>query len=260
MPPTIVQRAIVRIVPREARQVETEYRTCQQGPLTARQARLRRKPRAEPAKSWVEFELDDGPWTVTCGFVAHGDELVLADLRVFPTRDTPAERGLNPNERNSDDGRDWGDWSWDPDLVPTGGLTMRTVRALRVGDAVRAALTNVPEPGSYLENAGFIAARRLTSKRAHGEDRRRRPPELLARVALVYEKAVAAGKHPGDSIYQELSGARQSDDGAEVSWSFERSTVPSLVRAARAAGYLTPAIKGRAYGKATDAARDLLKR
>jgi hypothetical protein len=207
----------------------------------------------------VEFELDDGPWTVTCGFVKHGDELVLADLRIFPTRDTSPERGLNPNERNGDDGRDWGDWSWDPDLVPTGGLTMRTVRTLRVGDAVRAALANVPEPGGDLDDFGFVAARRLTSRRVQGEDLRRRPPELLARVAVVYENAVAAGKHPGDRIYQELSGASASGDSAEVvSWSFERSTVPSLVRAARAAGYLTPAIKGRAHGKATAAAHALV--
>jgi hypothetical protein len=207
-----------------------------------------REPRAERARSWVEFELE-GPWTVTLGFVNHGEELVLADVRIFPTRHTPGERGLNPRDRNSKKGRDWGDWSWDPDIVPAGGLTARKLRTLRLGDAMKVALANLLSSG-HPADAGFVTARRLVRLRPANDDRRRRSPELLARVALVYEHACAAGEHPNDKIHDNLTG---SDP-----WWFDRSTVPSLVRAARAAGYLTPATKGRASGRATAAAHALV--
>jgi hypothetical protein len=198
----------------------------------------------------VEFELEE-PWTVTLGFIHHGDELVLADVRIFPTQNTPGERGLNPRDRNSKKGRDWGDWSWDPELVPAGGLTARKLRTLRLGDAMKVALANLPSPDDHpdLADAGFVTARRSVRKRPANDDRRRRSPELLARVALVYEDACAEGEHPNDKIHDNLG----SDP-----WWFDRSTVPSLVRAARAAGYLTPAIKGRAHGKATAAAHALV--
>ena len=211
-----------------------------------------REPRAERARSWVEFELEE-PWTVTLGFVNHGEELVLADVRIFPTRPTPGERGLNPRERNSKKGRGWGDWSWDPNLVPAGGLTVRKLRTLRLGDAMRVALATLPSPDNHPDfaDAGFVTAKRSVRKRPANDDRRRRPPQLLASVAVIYEHACDAGEHPNQKIHDDLTG---SDP-----WWFDRSTVPSLVRAARAAGYLTPATKGRASGRATAAAHAVLR-
>jgi hypothetical protein len=213
------------------------YRTWQQG-----------KRGARPAKSWVEFELDDERWTVTLGFVNHGDELVLADVRIFPTRSTPDERGVNPNERK----REWGDWSWDPELVPRGGLALRTIRALSIGGALRAALANVPPSDSYLRDAGFVAANRparMVSRKPPELDARRRAPVLLARVAVWYERALAAGESPNGAIYGKLEGTK---------WQVARGSVPGLVRAARAAGYLTAAVKGRASGRATAIAHALV--
>ena len=221
---------------------QAEYRT-RQHPATA----------DEPGKSQVEFELVEEPWTVTAGFVSHGDELVLADIRIFPTRDTPAERSLNPNERD----RKWGEWSWDPDLVPAGGLTMRMIRTLSIGAAARTALANVPSGPDdpymgLLSGVGFVEGSRLARGRQKpsGLDLRRRRPELLARIALVYERAVVEGEPPNKTIHKELF---------NTPWQVAKSSVPGLVRAARAAGYLTPAIKGRASGRATAAAHAVLR-
>jgi hypothetical protein len=191
----------------------------------------------------VEFEFAEEPWTVTLGFVSHGDELVLADVRIFPTRDTPDDRSLNPNDRK----RKWGEWSWDPELVPPGGLTMRTIRKLSIGGAVSTAVANVPRPDGYLGDAGFVTAHHARVRSKPDEHVRRRKPELLARVALLYERARAEGRAPNKLIYAELA----------TVWPVAESTVPGLVRAARAAGYLTPAIKGRASGSATAAAHAL---
>jgi hypothetical protein len=216
------------------------YRTQQQ-----------RKRGARSAKSWVEFELEEPPWTVTLGFVNHGDELALADIRIFPTRDVATERSLNPNKRK----REWGEWSGDPDLVPLGGLTLRTIRKLSIGEALKFALANVPRPGD-LDDAKFVTASRLArvvSQKPPELDLRRRPPELLAQVAVSYQRALAKRRPPNTAIYEEL--------GNSPMWPFERNSVPGLVRAARAAGYLTPAIKGRgrASGRATAAAHAVLR-
>ena len=202
----------------------------------------------EPKKSQVEFELDE-PWTVTATFLNHGDELVLADIRIFPTRDTAIERGL-PGDRRRE--REWGEWSWDPDLVPPGGLTIRTVRKLSIGAAVREALANVPRPDGYLSGVGFVEASRSRVREKSGDHVRRRSPELLARVALVYERAVVEGEPPNKTIHKEL---------LNTPWQIAESSVPGLVRAARAAGYLTPAVKGRgrASGHATAAAHASVK-
>jgi hypothetical protein len=209
-----------------------------------------------PQRSWVEFELEE-PWTVTLGFLNHGDELVLADVRIFPTRDDDLERGLGPRGQYDTtgrvpNGRTYGEWSWDPDLVPPGGLTARTLRKLKIGDAMREAIVQVPRPDGDLAGTGFVTASRLALGRAKpaGTDlRRRRSPELLASVALIYEQAVLDGIHPNQAIYEAIKGtARQVAE----------KSVPGLVRAARAAGYLTPAIKGRAQGKATPAAHEQL--
>jgi hypothetical protein len=209
-------------------QTQVEFRTWQQ--------------KGPPAKSWVEFELEE-PWTVTLGFVNRGEELLLADVRIFPTRASGAERSLHPNKSK----RKWGDWSWEPDVVPPGGLTMRTVRTLSIGAAVSAALAEVPKPGGYLGDAGFVAASRARVRQKSDDHARRRRPELLARVALVYERAVVEGEPPNKTIHKEL---------ANTPWQVAESSVPGLVRAARAAGYLTPAVKGRgrASGHATAAA------
>jgi len=199
----------------------------------------------EPQKSQVEFELDE-PWTVTATFLNHGDELVLADIRIFPTRDTTGERGLPGDRRRQ---REWGDWSWDPDLVPAGGLTMRTVRKLSIGGAVREALANVPRLDGYLSGVGFVEASHSRVRQKSDDHVRRRRPELLARVALVYERAVVEGEPPNKTIHKELL-----NTPSQVA----ESSVPGLVRAARAAGYLTTAIKGRASGRATAAAHALV--
>ena len=212
----------------------------------------------KPAVSFVEFELDE-LWTAALGFLNHDDELVLAEIRIFPTRDTPAERSLNPNERDpTHGGRKWGEWSWDPDVVPPSGLTMRTIRALNIGGAKLAALANVPRPGDLGDgDVGFVTASRLA--RARSDDlRRRRDPELLARVALLYDRAVNTEprENPNDAIYEWLT---KSVWGPFASTTFARTSVPGLVRAARAAGYLTPATKGRASGRASAAAHALVE-
>jgi hypothetical protein len=89
-----------------------------------------------------------------------------------------------------------------------------------------------------------FSARQVAIARAKGLE------ILLARVAVTYERALTERQHPNSAIYEELK--------SKSSISFERNSVPGLVRAARAAGYLTPAIKGRASGRATTAAHALV--
>ena len=174
---------------------------------------------------------------MTLGFVNHGDELVLAEVRIFPTREAPSDERVS---------KSWGEWSWDPDVVPLGGLTLRTIRKLTISEARKFALANVPR-----SDTGFVTASRLARapQKPADQDLRRRPPEDLARVALLYERAVNERQHPNAVIYAELKNSL---------WPVERTSVPGLVRAARAAGYLTPATKGRASGRATTAAHALV--
>lgn len=187
---------------------------------------------------------------MTVTFLNHGDELVLADIRIFPTRDTPAERSLNPNERDpTRGGRKWGEWSWDPALVPSGGLTMRAVRKLSIGGAVREALANVPRPDGSLSGVGFVEASRARIRLKSDGHVRRRSPELLARVARIYASAVINGQPPNKAVHKALT---------DTPWQVSEKSVPGLVRAARAAGYLTPAHKGQASGEATPAAHALV--
>jgi hypothetical protein len=217
--------------------------------------RLRQHPPTpdEPKKTQVEFELEE-PWTVTLTFLNHGDELVLADIRIFPTRDAATERGLPGDRRRK---RKWGEWSWDPDLVPAGGLTMRTVRRLTIGAAASEVLANVPSgpDDAYLgllSGVGFVEGNRLARGRQKPSEqdlRRRRTPELLAHVAMIYDRAAVKHQPPNKAIHKELIG---------TPWQVARSSIPGLVRAARAAGYLTSAIKGRASGRATTAAHALV--
>ena len=187
--------------------------------------------------SWVEYELEE-PWTVALGFQEREGELVLAALSVFPTRNDEADRSLNPRVRE----RELGQWRPDAERVPRGGLSIRRVlRSVTVSAAAREALRQSPSADDYLAAAGFVAADRLPATPSRGK---RRDPVLLAQIAVMYEEALRNGDHPTVVI------------AAQIDYSLR--SVPGLVRAARDAGYLTPANRGRPSGTATEKARRLL--
>jgi hypothetical protein len=187
----------------------------------------------------VEYEIEE-PWTVTLAYTSRDGALTLAAVYVFPTVNDPADRSMNPNERE----RDWGEWRQDTDLVPPGGLSIRKLRDLNTSAALSVALANVPRPGSGLAAAGFVAAGRAAA-------RPRQEPALLARVAVLYEQAREEGRQPNPYIFERL----QEPPNQQVA----KRTVADLIRQARAAGFLPPTTQGRASGRATQAAHDLLR-
>lgn len=199
----------------------------------------------ERGLSFVEWELEE-PWTVTLAFTDHDGELALAVLQVFPTKDEPSERGSGPVERDTrKGGRDWGEWRYEPGLVPRAGLAVRTLRQINVSGAIQAALRAVPRPESRLAAAGFVAADRPAGRQA----KLRQDPVLLARVAVLYERARAEHQSPNSFIYAELQ--KTNDHVAQ-------RTVAGLIRQARARGFLPQTSQGRPSDRATKAAHDLL--
>jgi hypothetical protein len=219
--------------------------------VSSEQRKWRTWQRAEDSIFWAEQELDEEPWTAAYGFVARDGALTLAEVRIFPTRDTPAERGYGPAERS--ERRDLGEWSKDSDLVPRGGLSTRVMRLLRPGEAMSEAFNQVwvenEELRRMLEHA--VAQPLIAERTAARPSKPRRDPVILARVAVLYEQALSERKRPNRYIHERLKGGQ---------YQVAERTVGGLVSDARAAGYLTPAArKGSASGSATDAAHAVLR-
>jgi hypothetical protein len=197
---------------------------------------------------WAEHELGEEPWTAAYGFVEREGVLTLAEMRIFPTRDAGTERSANITERV--DRLHLGEWGREPDVVPRGGLPTRTIRLARPGEALAEAFTYVARqntPHSVNVSPHIVRA----DAKAKRPAKPRRDPLLLARVAVLYEQAMVDGVRPNVHIHDELKHSPH-----QVS----PRTVAGLVRAARAAGYLTPSgQRGSASGRATKTAHELLK-
>ncbi len=196
---------------------------------------------------WAEHELGDEPWTAAYGFVEREGALTLAELRIFPTRDAAGDRSADLSERV--DRRDLGEWDRDPALVPRGGLPTRVLRLAKPGEALAEAFTYVARKDT-LHSANVSPHIVRADAKSKRPARPRRDPTLLVRVALLYEEAMTAGVPPHSYIFDALQGTKDQ---------IARRTVAGLVRDARAADYLTPATKGSASGRATQAAHDLLR-
>jgi hypothetical protein len=196
------------------------------------------EPDLEPL-FWVESDCPQEPWTIAYGFVGHSGTLALAEARIFPTSATDRAEGR----------RVLGTWTRNPALVPVAGLPARIARAPKPGRALTVALGSVLLSDSPAGNAGHFAVR---ANRAPAKSSKpQRDSRLLARVAILYEAGMSdASKRPAPNkhVWQELQNTEHQ---------LAKRSVEALVREARRAGYLTPATKGRAGGRATQLAHDM---
>lgn len=199
-----------------------------------------------PPIFWVEHELPEEPWTAAYGFVARDDDLALAEVRIFPTRNIAQDRGGDPRQRK----REIAEWSRKANLVPIPGIPARVLRMLRPGAAQSVALDHVLRTDTAAGHAGDFSVR--ADRGAPRATKPRRDPRLLARVALLYEDATTQETErfaPNDYIYNNLLGTE---------YQLARRSIEKVVSDARKAGYLTPAVRGRPGGRATPAAHELL--
>lgn len=191
---------------------------------------------------WVEHDSPEEPWIVAYGFVGRSGKLALAEVRVFP---------LRPSERRSRR-RLLGTWKRDPKLVPDVGLSARVLRTLRPGEALRIALASVLPSDLAAGNAGDFSVR--ADRAAPRQTKPRRDPQLLALVAVLYEQAMSSPRtavSPGAYVWSRLRNTEHQ---------YARRSVERLIREARNAGFLSRATKGRAGGRATQAAHELCRK
>jgi hypothetical protein len=196
------------------------------------------EPDHEPT-FWVEHDSPEEPWAVAYGFVGRGGTLALAEVRVFP---------LQASERRSRR-RLLGTWNRNAKLVPDAGLPARVLRALRPGEALRIALASVLPSDLAAGNAGNFSVR--ADRAGQRQTKPRRDPKLLALVAVLYEQAMASSEtvaSPGAYVWSRLQNTEHQ---------YARRSVERLIREARHAGLLSKATKGRAGGRATQAAHEL---
>ncbi len=200
------------------------------------------KPRYEEditaREAWAEIDLDD-TWTAAYRLVEREGQLVIAEIRVFPTvgeNDRAFARwdGTRPLRR-----RALGEWSGTSQDVPDGGLPAAVHREVVLLDALERAYRQAEEAGSMLPpEIGTIAGSRVEPRGG-----KRRDPDLLARVAILYDKADrASDRKPIQYIQKHLPG-------------YSASNVRKIVQEARYIGFLTPAPRpGVSGGRATAAA------
>ena len=188
-------------------------------------------------EAWAEIDLDDA-WTVAIQLVEQAGRLVCAEVRIFPT--LPEERSLSRNEQQ----RRLGETRTGLADVPAGGMRAGLLRDVQLQDLLEQAYQEAERAAGVLPSeVGVIAGSRVELR-----GRKRRDPDLLARVAILYAEAVRAGNHkPIQYIRERIP-------------SHSESAIRKFVQEARVVGFLTAAPRpGVAGGDATDAAYRALR-
>ena len=182
--------------------------------------------------SWVRHSLDD-KWVVAYRITEQNGEHVVDEVRVYP------------REPDADSRRAVG-WSGDPRAVAPGGVTTRLLRKVKVATALAAGDHSIQVIGTVLPPE--LAPK---GKVAHRPRRRRRDDLLLARVAIRYDDARAAGSltraHKAWELLRELDNLY-----------YTPGSVRQLIAAARKRGFITPTREGAGRGRATDEARAVI--
>ena len=196
-------------------------------------------PGLETGRQWLWLERAQGPvaaeadldngYRVAVRVVPKDGEPVVAEVRLYPSEPyTPV----------------WGNWSGKPESVPGRGLSPTNIRRIRFGevfDEVRR-LIRSPEafseirPGGdwmdwvdLLTSGGFDTAQMDRAKPARG-----RPPlsdEELAKVAVLYDRAMTEGVHPIKFIIDKMG----------LDPVLDRGRTTQRVSKARKRGFLSPA-------------------
>ncbi len=172
-------------------------------------------------------------WYVSAVFVREGDQLVMAELKVFP--------GPRGNEGRRTARRKPGEWSGRADAlaaVPDGGVSARLLRCIRLTDLqelVAASLSEAPDEGRA---SGFAGVGRPGSAG--------RPDRYFAEWAFAYAKKLAEGSR---SPIKDLAAEHGRSAGQ----------VRDLIHDARVRGLLSRERQGRAAGSLTPKAIRLLR-
>ena len=200
---------------------------------------------------WLEALLDDVRWTVAYRIVIQEGRAVVAEVRVFPTEDV---NGREPGHWS-------GEWRGRKATVPTGGLTTRSLRSIRLGHDVHslskfvAQIKKKPKLRWLLDpERGWFGAVGVTVQLAverpraaiSGRGRPAIPHPDLAELAAAYADIV-------------MSGSRKPIRDLAARRSETVSRIRSRIHMARRLGFLDPGTQGNAGGQLMAAARRLLK-
>lgn len=204
-------------------------------------------PRSKVRDVWVE--------------IPHKQEGLIAAYRILPENGAPAiaEVRLFPFEAE----REAGEWSHDPAIMPSGGLTSSALRSLRLSDAqllFQEVIRNWDK--LYGKEARAQVFKRHGLSRAETPVRRRpgrkgRSDLYFAVWAAAYVDLVERG------IRTPIKELAANPPLPLAPWSLDgkasRHTIADIVAEARTRGLLTaPALPGRAGGELTERAKRLL--
>ena len=172
-------------------------------------------------------------WYVSAVFVPQGDELVMAELKVFPGPGTSDSRRTK---------RRPGDWSGRGDALaalPEGGVSARLLRCIRLTDLHQLVAAAVHEPDDDASPTGPLG-------RIGRPGSAVRPDRYFAEWAFAYAKKLAEGSR---SPIKDLAAEHGRSPGQ----------VRDLIHDARVRGLLSRERQGRAAGSLTPKAIRLLR-
>lgn len=172
-------------------------------------------------------------WYVSALFVQEGDQLVMAELKVFP--------GPTNSEGRRNARRKPGEWSGRPEAlhaVPDGGVSARLLRCIRLTDLQELVAASLAESADEGRASGLAGLGRPGSAG--------RPDRYFAEWAFAYAKKLAEGSR---SPIKDLAAEHGRSPGQ----------VRDLIHDARVRGLLSRERQGRAAGSLTPKAIRLLR-
>ena len=181
----------------------------------------------------LPIEGSDG-WYVSAVFVPEGEQLVMAELKVFPG---PRAEGRRAARRKP------GEWSQRPEALeglPPGGVSARLLRCIRLTDLLQVVASALPDPAAA-EPRPSGGSSRVGRPGTPG-----RPDRYYAEWAFRYAKKLAEGSR---SPIKDLAAEHGRNPGQ----------VRDLIHDARVRGLLSKERQGRAAGSLTPKAIQLLK-
>ena len=227
------------------------------------------RPTYDLKNFWVNTDVDDA-WQVDLRLALQEGRLVVSEVRLFPraVADHPRYEISNNASGPHEPGVPWGHgehWGLDA-VVPAGGVSVRLLRRVpvhaheRLWQKRRRRAPRIRIEGSdgtvtegLMEEMDVLLEQldqESKNKEEHKTSKKGRPStitdELLARVASIYTKAHKAGKRPTQAVARQLRNTSES-------------RARDLVHRARLRGLLEKAHWGRAGGKLTKRAKEIIK-
>jgi hypothetical protein len=173
-------------------------------------------------------------WYVSAVFLPQEQELVMAELKVFPG---PREDDRRAHRRKP------GDWSGHPDALeglPEGGVSARLLRRIRLTDLQQLVAATLTDGTDAAPTVSGLGADVVVPGATGRSDR------YYAEWAFAYAKKLAEGSR---SPIKELAAEHGKTQGQ----------VRDLIHDARVRGLLSKERQGRAAGSLTPKAIDVLK-